>query len=274
VTRLVEDDLGTPVPLPDVPDAVVSLVPSLTESVEATRPGVLVGATDYCVHPPGLVTARVGGSKYPRVDDVIALRPRLVLANVEENRPADVAELREHGVPVWVTAAPADVPAALRSLGRLCDLVLGVPAPDWLRAAERAWAVTEPIRATAIVPVWRKPWVVLGRDTFAGDVLRRIGVGNAFDDAPQRYPRPPVDRLRAMLAEGRADCLVLPDEPYAFTADDGPDAFPGAAFALVSGRQLTWWGPSLCTARATLSQATAAIRPVGRHPRRSDDGTG
>lgn len=250
--RVVPDDLGTPVPLPDRPSAVVSLVPSLTESVEATLPGVLAGATDYCVHPPGLVVAqRIGGSKYPRIDEVIALRPQLVLANVEENRPQDVARLREHDVPVWVTAAPADVPAALRSLRRLCYHVLGVPAPEWLREAERAWTEIDPIRATAIVPVWRRPWVVLGRDTFAGDVLRRIGVANAFGAEAQRYPRPTIDRLLAM----RADLVVLPDEPYRFTEDDGPDAFPGARCALVSGRLLTWWGPSLRTARPELTEA-------------------
>ncbi|HEY1572039.1 MAG TPA: helical backbone metal receptor [Pseudonocardiaceae bacterium] len=256
---MVADDLGTPVPLPGSPTAVVSLVPSLTESVEATVPGVLAGATDYCVHPPDLVTTRIGGSKYPRVDDVIALRPDLVLANVEENRAEDVARLRERGVPVWVTAAPADVPSALRSLRRLCAEVLGVPRPSWLRAADQAWAHVAPVRATAIVPVWRRPWVVLGRDTFAGDVLRRIGVGNAFGTAEQRYPRPTLDVLRATVADGRADCLVLPDEPYLFTADDGPDAFPGVRCALVPGRQLTWWGPSLRTARSVLVDACAAL---------------
>ncbi|HEX5116733.1 MAG TPA: helical backbone metal receptor [Pseudonocardiaceae bacterium] len=257
--RVVADDLGTPVPLPDRPAAVVSLVPSLTESVEATLPGVLAGATDYCVHPPGLVTTRIGGSKYPRVDDVVALRPELVLANVEENRAEDVARLRERGVPVWVTAAPADVPSALRSLRRLCAEVLGVPSPDWLCAAEQAWTAVAPVRVTAVVPVWRRPWVVLGRDTFAGDVLRRIGVGNAFSGAEDRYPRPPIDVLRAMVADGRADCMVLPDEPYPFTADDGPDAFPGVRFALVPGRELTWWGPSLRTARSVLVDACAPL---------------
>jgi ABC-type Fe3+-hydroxamate transport system substrate-binding protein len=250
--RTVHDDLGAPVDLPDTVTSVVSLVPSLTESIEATVPGVLVGATDYCVHPPGLAVARVGGSKYPRVADVLALRPRLVVANEEENRAADVAVLRAEGVPVWVTAAPATVPAALASLRRLCTEVFAVPEPDWLRDAERAWRTVAPVRVTAVVPVWRKPWVVLGRDTFAGDVLRRIGVANAFADHRERYPRPDIGQLRAIFANGGADALVLPDEPYFFTVDDGPDAFPTVRYVLVSGRHLTWWGPSLGEARHLL----------------------
>ena len=44
------------------------------------------------------------------------------------------------------------------------------------------------------------------------------------------------------------ELVVLPDEPYAFTADDGPEAFPGVPAALVSGRHLTWYGPSLVEA--------------------------
>jgi len=41
-----------------------------------------------------------------------------------------------------------------------------------------------------------------------------------------------LDELRAAAP----DLLVLPDEPYAFTAADGPEAFPGVPYALVSGR--------------------------------------
>jgi ABC-type Fe3+-hydroxamate transport system substrate-binding protein len=64
-----------------------------------------------------------------------------------------------------------------------------------------------PVRATAIIPVWRRPWVVVGRDTFAGDVLRRLGVANANAGDPKRYPRPSLDALRAK----EFDLAVLPD---------------------------------------------------------------
>ncbi|HET8658623.1 MAG TPA: helical backbone metal receptor [Micromonosporaceae bacterium] len=230
---------------------VVSLVPSLTEAVAATAPQVLVGATDYCTHPPGLDVARVGGSKYPSVERVLALRPDLVLANVEENRREDVAALRAAGVPVWV-CYPRTLDGAFVALRELCE-VLGGPPPPWLAAAEAAWAAPpfpEPGYADrAVVPVWRRPWVVLGSDTFAGDVLRRLCVTNLYGDDPQRYPRPSLEAIRGR----RPDLVVLPDEPYAFSATDGPDAFPGVRCALVSGRMLTWYGPSLAQARQVLT---------------------
>ena len=229
---------------------VVSLVPSLTEAVAATAPQVLVGATDYCTHPPGLDVARVGGSKYPSVERVLALRPDLVLANVEENRREDVTALRAAGVPVWVTY-PRDLHAAFDSLARLLA-ALGHATPPWLAAARAAWSAPIPPLAgvrRAVVPVWRRPWVVLGGGTFAGDLLHRLGIHNVYDDASDRYPRPTLAEIRAREPE----LVVLPDEPYAFAADDGPEAFPGLPYALVSGRHLTWYGPSLAEARAVLA---------------------
>jgi hypothetical protein len=47
---------------------------------------------------------------------------------------------------------------------------------------------------------------------------------------------------------------VLPDEPYRFSETDGPEAFPGLPAALVSGRHLTWYGPSLTEAPAELGR--------------------
>jgi ABC-type Fe3+-hydroxamate transport system substrate-binding protein len=226
---------------------VVSLVPSLTEAIAATDRTLLAGATDWCTHPADLDVPRVGGTKWPDVDRVLALRPDLVVANAEENREEDVEALRAAGVPVLVTA-PATVDQALDTLGRLCA-VLGCPDPGWLRAARAAWA--DPPRigpVTAVVPIWRRPWMVLGRDTFAGDVLARLGVVNVFAAAEGRYPRLRPDELAAV----EADLVVFPDEPYAFTPDDGPEAWPRSRAAFVSGRHLTWYGPSLAEAPEVL----------------------
>ena len=238
---------------------VVSLVPSLTEAVAVTAPGLLVGATDYCTHPSALDVARVGGTKYPRVPDVLDLRPDLVLANAEENREEDLEALRAAGLDVRVTA-PGTVAAALAELRTMLVDWLGLDEPAWLREAAAAWTGPEPVWATAVVPVWRRPWIVLGRDTFAGDVLRHLGVRNAYAGHADRYPRPALLELRAC----GADLVVLPDEPYEFTATDGPEEFPGTAFALVSGRHLTWYGPSLVAARSLLPvQLTASPLPSG-----------
>lgn len=244
------DDLGTPLRLRPPPRRVVSLVPSLTESIARTAPQLLVGRTDWCTEPSGLSVPRVGGTKWPDLDRVLALAPDLVVANAEENRPGDIAEIRAAGVAVWVTA-PSTVDAALRSLSAMFG-ALATPTPAWLETAKGVWRADpelDGLRAAAFI--WRKPWMVVGRDTFAGDVLRRLGLINVFADHEQRYPQ----LTPAEVAALDVDLVVLPDEPYRFTLEDGPGHFPGRRSALVSGRHLTWYGPSMVEAPAVLSAA-------------------
>ena len=93
--------------------------------------------------------------------------------------------------------------------------------------------------------------MAIGRDTFAGDVLSRIGLDNVLAAAEERYPRIELDALPSY------DVVVLPDEPYAFSPDDGPEAFTDKPARCVSGRHLTWYGPSMADARAVLIQQLA-----------------
>ena len=244
------DDLAYAVSFPTPPRRVVSLVPSITEALAATCPEVLVGATDWCTHPSDLAVRRVRGTKNPDRAAIAALRPDLVVANKEENRELDVQRLRADGIPVWVTDIET-VPSALDSLGRLFDDVLHVGTPGWLGDAREEWTgpVPEPVLDVAVA-IWRDPWMAVGRDTFTGDLVSRLGWRNVLADSPERYPHVEVADL------DRDDLTVLlPDEPYVFTADDGPEAFTQARVALVSGRLLTWYGPSLVGARAALTSA-------------------
>lgn len=233
--------------MPDTVRRVVSLVPSLTESVAVTAPGLLVGATDWCSHPPDLDVTRVRGTKSPDVPAVIALQPDLVLANAEENRPQDLDALRAAGLAVWVTY-PRTVPEALTSLERMLA-ACGLARPQWLVDAAEAWAAPfAGPRRTALVPIWRRPWMAVGSGTFTGDVLSRLGVDNVLADDPERYPKVDLAELPPY------QLVVLPDEPYAFSPTDGPECFDVPSVC-VSGRLLTWYGPSLVQARSELAAA-------------------
>jgi ABC-type Fe3+-hydroxamate transport system substrate-binding protein len=206
--------------------------------------GVLVGATDWCTHPPGLSVTRVGGTKNPSLSAVVALSPDLVLANEEENRADDIAALRAAGIEVdvtWVRTVDQGLAELRRVLGRLGA------APSWLDRAAEVWSAPyDGPRRSALIPIWRKPWMAVGSDTFAGDLLSRLGIDNVLAASPERYPRFAVEDVSC-------DVVVLPDEPYAFSASDGPGFF-SAPSRLVSGRHLTWYGPSLVDARSVLME--------------------
>lgn len=225
---------------------VVSLVPSLTEALASVHPELVVGATEWCTHPADLAATRVRGTKNPDLAAIRALAPDVVIANKEENRELDVRRLRESGVEVWVSEIET-VPEGIEALETMFDQVLGWDRPDWLAPARDLWTAPVPRpRARVAVPIWRDPWMVVGAATFTDDLLARLGLHNVYADADapghrsERYPTTTVEEIESTAAE----VVLLPDEPYVFTATDGPEAF-SLPTRLVSGRLITWYGPSL-----------------------------
>lgn len=237
---MIIDDLGTPVTLTTPVRGVVSLVPSLTEALVTVDREAVIGATDWCTHPADLDVIRVRGTKNPDVKRIVDLKPAVVVANKEENRELDVRRLRDAGIPVYVTDIRT-VPEAVESMERLFD-AFGWRRPNWLNAARDRWCGPLPLITHHVaVAIWRDPWMVVGSDTFTGDLTRRLGWENVYADSTERYPH--VDLTE--LDNAGADVVLLPDEPYVFTADDGPEAFTRTPTRLISGRAITWYGPSL-----------------------------
>jgi ABC-type Fe3+-hydroxamate transport system substrate-binding protein len=254
------DDLGAAVRPARWPvQRVVSLVPSLTEAIAVTRRECVVGATDWCTHPVGLQTARVRGTKNPDVAAIISLAPDLVIANKEESRELDVRRLRDAGIAVWVTVTET-VPSAIAAMQRMFTDALGWDIPAWLIEVERTWSAPPPAaRLRVAIPIWRDPWMVVGRGTFTGDLAARLGLQNVFVDSADRYPHVDIEQIRA----ARPDIVLLPDEPYTFSIDDGPEMFPGLRCALIEGRALTWYGPSLLEARGVIERAVDTAADAG-----------
>ena len=250
-----KDDMGHRVDIVGPAQRIVSLVPSLTESIAHTRPEALVGATDWCTHPAELDVIRVRGTKNPDRKAITVLKPDMVLANREENRELDIRKLREAGIPVWVTVIES-VEEACASLRRLFTEGLQWPVPGWLEEVEQIWlGPVPPLLARVAIPIWRDPWMVVGSSTFTGDLVRRLGLDNTFGQHADRYPHVEL----ADIDRPDIDFVLLPDEPYVFSAADGPESFHEAKTMLVSGRSVTWYGPSLVDAHIELN---AQLRDV------------
>jgi ABC-type hemin transport system substrate-binding protein len=164
------------------PARIVSLVPSLSEALFALGLGDrVVGVTDWCVHPAEAVAGlpKVGGTKDPDVDAICTLAPDLVIANHEENTERSVRQLRERGLAVWVTYPQtvrqgAEVLEAIADLGAEPRLRDEVCALVW-RAVLDAEGASGEYRPRVFCPIWRDPWMAVGRDTYADDLLRLCG---------------------------------------------------------------------------------------------------
>lgn len=225
----------------------VSLVPSLTDAVIALgRADWLVGVTAFCPPCAPDEAVRLRGTKNAHIDGALQLRPDVVLANPEENRAAHLDRLREAGVRV-VAPFPktvAHVDALLAEIGELLDARAAADAlrADLAAARDEAVAARPATPLSTLTLIWRKPWMGVGPDTYADDLLATCGLTNALVGFGERYPRLDEGLLLA------PQVVLLPSEPYAFGEDDAPAARQAfgadrAVVELVDGQALTWHGP-------------------------------
>ena len=247
-------------PLAMKPERIVSLVPSLTEALFAFGVGEkVVGRTRYCTQPPRAVgrVTKVGGTKKVNVGRVLNLEPDLVVAVREENTRGDIERLEEAGVEVFV-GTPETVEDALRMLGELADQVGASEAGAMLDPIERVYGRLSqgPGRARRVfVPIWRGPYMSVGSDTYVHDVLKTCGGENVCGGST-RYPVVGLEEVEDLKPE----VVLLPDEPYPFSAEDLPEFYaldiPASRedrIHLVDGKLLTWYGPRMASSLAQLS---------------------
>jgi len=283
-------------PIPFVPRRVVSLVPSLTESLfDLELADRLIACTDYCIHPAAGVARlpKVGGTKNPDIQRIIGLRPDLVLMNSEENRREDADALRAAGITVWATE-PRTVWDAVQLLWLLMDVFEDAHMTYRVRTLEIAYEQTRRYMTAgrmvrAFVPIWRDPWMTFNADTYLHDLLYTCGAENVFAERERQFPLaadlgqaeplPPDDRRvvgrdtrypRITLEEvvaAQPELVLLPSEPYAFGESDMAEIaaldIPAARnkhIYLFDGSYLTWHGTRLSKALITLPPIVAAAR--------------
>jgi ABC-type Fe3+-hydroxamate transport system substrate-binding protein len=235
---------------------VVSLVPSATETLIAL--GITpIACTKFCEQPS---LRAVGGTKRPDVEAIVDLAPDLVVVNNEENRVEDARALAAAGIALH-DMSPRSVGEVGPEVVALCERVaVDVPSPfgpdEW-----DAWqaSILSPRWYDAFVAVWRRPWMSLALDTYGASLLDVLGVGNVFADSLDRYPQVTL----AEVAARAPNVVLLPSEPYAFTARhmrEVQEEVPGVPVVLIDGRDLFWWGIRTPAAAASLQQALAAAR--------------
>jgi ABC-type hemin transport system substrate-binding protein len=242
---------------------IVSLVPSVTESLFCLGLGDrVVAITDWCIHPSDGVAGlpRIGGTKNPSVRQILEREPDLVIANREENREPTVVALRAAGVDVWVTN-PRTVQDGVALLRELADLgatpqaVESVVRP--VEEAVRAAEAQRPARGVPVFcPIWKKPWMAVGGDTYASSLLELCGGANVFADFGDRHY--PIVELEQIVAAA-PEVILLPSEPYDFGAHDARElaalTLPAARngrIHFIDGTLVSWYGPRIEPAIATM----------------------
>jgi hypothetical protein len=231
---------------------VVSLVPSLTETL--LECGVeVVGRTRFCIHPADRLAdiPAVGGTKEVNWQRCLALAPDIVVMDREEN----TLEMAKSCPVPWVATHITSVDDVGRELDvladRLCSDPLAEMAADWRALAAKAVGrlssldsipgetarIGQPERCTRVeYLIWRDPWMTVGRHTFIGSMLERVGLGDYLDLSQENYPQLPTEPPHADT------CYLLSSEPYPFERYLEELQAAGFNGVLVDGEFYSWFG--------------------------------
>jgi ABC-type Fe3+-hydroxamate transport system substrate-binding protein len=228
---IIRDVLGREHDFPAPPRRVVSLVPSLTETLFDIGAGdAVAGITDFCIFPENLDRPRLGGTKNPDVAAIRALQPDLVYVNLEENLPRHAKQIEEFA-PVFATEPKSvgDVAALIETLGAIhrCDVA------GW---RDRLKPVLQRASFTFLCAIWKKPWMWCGGDTYVSNLIESVGGTNLLRHR-ERYPTMDLDCALALEPQ----VIFLPDEPYAFTAADAKE-IDAKVVGPFPGHLVTWHG--------------------------------
>lgn len=190
----ITDDLQRTVTLPRPAQRIVSLAPSITESLFAIGAGDrIAGITTYCNYPPAAASKpRVGGMTTPSIESIVALHPDLVLVSMEGNLHDDFTRLMDLRIPVAVSN-PRTLDGIFRSLTILGRLTGTTDSASHLIAAlrQRVDTVlrgngTQPVRTLLFVSL--QPLIATGAGTFIDELVRQAGGVNLAAQTSLTYP--------------------------------------------------------------------------------------
>lgn len=262
--KKITDDLGRSVYLNKTPRRIISLCPSLTETLFDLGLGELViGRTDYCVHPKEeLRTVQsVGGPKSVSLPAVESLMPDIIFAVKEENNKKTLESLSSLYYKCFIFDINC-VGGALKmieTLGEIFDL------------SERASAMRDAIKngfelvgradgsPSFIYMTWSSPYIAAGTGNYINSLLSGFGFNNCLSGSFKRYVRMDLNALKRL----EADIIFLPSEPYNYTITDKikfEKFFPEARVILVDGEMFCWYGSRMKKAGTYLKALFEKLR--------------
>ena len=192
---LQQDDRGRPLVMAQAPQRIVSLLPSLTETVCALGAcAKLVGIDRYSNWPESLAQTLpiLGGSLDPNIEAIVALKPDVVLLS---NAGRIAQRLDALGVRTVVldSHTMADVYRVLQRVGVLLGLPAETAEREWLRVQAGVDAAAQSLPAAVrgsrvYFEVSRGPYVA-GPTSFIGELLSRVGAGNVVPAELGPFPQ-------------------------------------------------------------------------------------
>ena len=195
-SRTVQDETGRAVTVPDHPQRVVCLAPSLVDDVFSIGGGAQVAAiTDFTRYPlEALKKPSVGEPIHPSLERILAFNPDLVLAMAHGNDPAILDKLRQLGVPVYLID-PHGMAGVLRTVGSVGEAINRRPEAEAEvhRLTLRIDAVKARVQGRPAVrvfmPISVDPVFTIGQGAFITEMIADAGGASVTADLHQEWPQ-------------------------------------------------------------------------------------
>jgi iron complex transport system substrate-binding protein len=263
------DQVGNQLTFENVPQRIVSLVPSITELLcDLGLESKIVGITKFCVHPYHLKSVKtiIGGTKKVHYDKIAELRPDIIIANKEENTE-EIVEALKKICPVWVT----NIITIEDNFGMISDFgqlfACRTEAQKWNDKIRfslskfQSFIAEKPVWKVAYF-IWKNPFMTAGEDNFINEMLKLNNFKNIYDQNPRTPGRYPEVIIQKMRIQGDPEIVFLSSEPYPFKDED---AFEIGRFThhakviFVDGEMFSWYGSRLVKALAYFMKLHARI---------------
>ena len=252
------DQLGNTIVLKEFPKRIISIVPSQTELLfDLGLDEKVVGITKFCIHPESWYRSksRVGGTKSVSLEKVKALKPDLIIGNKEENFKENIEELRKIA-PVWMSDI-YNLEDALEMIKKIGDLTdTATKANPLIATVSNNFQnlLSEELNLSCSYYIWKKPYMVAGKDTFIDTMLPYCGLKNGV--TLNRYPELDENLIKT-------DVILLSSEPFPFKEEDVKfmqEKFPHSFVKIVDGEIFSWYGSRLLLAPTYLRELREEIR--------------
>ncbi len=225
--RIVTDEAGRAVTVPDHPHRIICLVPSITDSVFSLGAGDdVVGITDYVEYPREAKTRpSVGSIMTPSLETILALHPDLILGTPKANGQATLDQLERMGIPVFLVD-PHGLAGILRSITDLGNAIGRGSQADALTTnlerridAVRASSRDRPV-INIFMPIWYDPVITVGKGAFITEIIEAAGGHSITADLAQEWPHISMEAVVArapqallLVRGGKITVDLLKDKP-------------------------------------------------------------
>ncbi|MFB7305351.1 ABC transporter substrate-binding protein [Heyndrickxia sporothermodurans] len=247
--KTTKDHIGRLIEYEYPPKRIISLCPGITDTLYTLQLETeIVGRTKYCLYPTEKVmnAAIVGGTKKVKLDVIHELKPDLIFAEKEENTKEMVEELEKH-YPVFVAEVQSvnEAYRMIHDVGEVTDRVdKSNRLVNTITSQFQSLPNAEGKRAAYVI--WRKPYMVVGKDTYINSLLEKMGFINPFTAFHGRYPSVSIEDFQ----HAKLDYVLLASEPFPFQEKhqmEFAEFLPNTPSILVDG-EMFWYGPRMLEA--------------------------